>query len=483
MLYLDLAEEIVPDIDERSLLLLEINTFKGLVYLETFDYFSAIGVYNSGIELARTLKRKEDILGGNHMIGEIYKRCKEYDRSLEYFELAAPPIYENDTIVERHGWWNLNVGEVYLKLGKYNQAVNYYNRALEIWNKIDMTRGKGYTYNSFGELYFEMGNEKCVSSFQKAIENNTLMNNKGQIITSYIGLGKYYDKYQLNKVTAAEMYSYAINEGIKDNLEFMLVPALDFFIERPEHRNILNIPINELLEIRNNAFEKHLRKSSNQDIKIIEAMEKVRDAEQKEVFAKEKASLYQKMVLLFFGMIISIISLFWVVFNKNKKLNQNQNKVKNQIQLTRNQTEELDLVNEKLTKNNIILKEDISVKNNELTRSKEIIENIKDASKESRNKRINSIIRSELDESYWVELKSINNYRDQDFVRKMSELNADLSFNEITICCMIKENLSTKDIAKLKQSTPESIKVARSRIRKKIKLHRDRKLADFLVEL
>lgn len=79
--------------------------------------------------------------------------------------------------------------------------------------------------------------------------------------------------------------------------------------------------------------------------------------------------------------------------------------------------------------------------------------------------------------------KSLEYYREKGLVQKLSDLNFKLNDNEITICCMIKKGLTTKEIANISHRPHDSLKVTRSRIRKKLKINRSDNLTIYLNNL
>ncbi len=484
LLFLNQSQKIVEQLEDDSLMV-ELLNFKGLVYLETFDYFTAIQLYQNINSIAKKIEGSTDELSANQMIGDIYRRCKEYDKSLEYFKLSEPSTYKKDTVVERHGWWNLNIGQVYFKLGKYEEAVNHYNKSLEIWDKMDMTRGKGYTYNSIGDLYLEIKSKNCFENYYQAIGNNKLINNNTEFVRSYVGLGNSYKIVNGNLDSAAYYYQKAIDIGIDNNLEFMLIPALDFFIEKPEYGKVLNLTYKELLIVKNKATEESLKRSSNQDLKILASMEKIKVAEINYINSLDKTKMYQRIFLLLLLLAFSIIVFLITLFVKNKKLKESQSQIKNQFEVISVQAINLEKANKKLVENNLLLKEDLSINNLELLHSKGILKNIKKVSIEEKNIEINSIIQSkisrfDLDKEPG---KSLEFYKEKDLVKKLADLNLKLNDNEIMICCMIKKGLATKEIANISHRSHDSLKVTRSRIRKKLKLDRAENLTIYLNKL
>ena len=69
------------------------------------------------------------------------------------------------------------------------------------------------------------------------------------------------------------------------------------------------------------------------------------------------------------------------------------------------------------------------------------------------------------------------------FYKKLHEILPDISVREQILCAFLKMNMSTKEIAALTFQTPNSIDVAKHRLRKKIGLKTDEAFSSFLTSL
>lgn len=78
--------------------------------------------------------------------------------------------------------------------------------------------------------------------------------------------------------------------------------------------------------------------------------------------------------------------------------------------------------------------------------------------------------------------KAFNNLHPE-FTRKLLQNHPDLTPTEIEICKMSRLGLSVKELANLMYVTPESMRVTRSRLRKKLKLQSDQNLQIYLASL
>jgi DNA-binding CsgD family transcriptional regulator len=81
----------------------------------------------------------------------------------------------------------------------------------------------------------------------------------------------------------------------------------------------------------------------------------------------------------------------------------------------------------------------------------------------------------------WDEFKLHFERVHQDFFGRLKEQYPCLSANELRLCALLKLNLSVKEMASLMGISPESVKMARHRLRKKLGLTSDQNLAEFML--
>jgi tetratricopeptide (TPR) repeat protein len=92
-----------------------------------------------------------------------------------------------------------NIGSVYEYMGEYVKAVSYYGKALEIRQKTLPTNHPDFanSYNNIGLVYDKMGEySKALSYYEKALEirQKTLPANHPDLATSYNNIGMLYGK-------------------------------------------------------------------------------------------------------------------------------------------------------------------------------------------------------------------------------------------------------------------------------------------------
>lgn len=80
------------------------------------------------------------------------------------------------------------------------------------------------------------------------------------------------------------------------------------------------------------------------------------------------------------------------------------------------------------------------------------------------------------------ELMTLKN-RYEDFRRKLSKHHKKLTENDLNLCIMLRAGVATKEMAELLNITPDSVKKAKHRLRKKFDIPPDLLWRDFLISI
>ncbi len=161
------------------------------------------GVYeiaqNYYLAAARQYQSINDSLGLGktyNNIGEVYKKLKQYDKSLEY-QLLALQILKNEPESLRLNLYN--IAETYIGLQQYEKAQDYLNRALDLAKLSNDKRVVAYCYWSYGLIKADNGKLTEAIGFyllseqiwSELGEKRSLIQTHQDIAHAYRGLGNY----------------------------------------------------------------------------------------------------------------------------------------------------------------------------------------------------------------------------------------------------------------------------------------------------
>lgn len=97
--------------------------------------------------------------------------------------------------------------------------------------------------------------------------------------------------------------------------------------------------------------------------------------------------------------------------------------------------------------------------------------------------RIISELNSDFSENSWNQFESRIKESDQEFYRNLGVKHPNLTPAEIKLCFFLRLNLSTKEIAGMTFQTYDSVRIARTRLRKKMNLTNDDNLVGYLFSI
>lgn len=96
--------------------------------------------------------------------------------------------------------------------------------------------------------------------------------------------------------------------------------------------------------------------------------------------------------------------------------------------------------------------------------------------------RLRSLMEDTLnDQADWVQFETYFNSAHQNFMDRLRQQYDDITTGDLRICCLLRMNLSTKEIASLMNVSIRAIELRRYRLRKRLALEGDTNLVDFLM--
>ena len=96
--------------------------------------------------------------------------------------------------------------------------------------------------------------------------------------------------------------------------------------------------------------------------------------------------------------------------------------------------------------------------------------------------RLRSLMETSLnDQADWIQFETYFNSTHQNFMDRLRQQYTEITAGDLRICCLLRMNLSTKEIASLMNVSVRAIELRRYRLRKRLALDGDTNLVDFLM--
>jgi tetratricopeptide (TPR) repeat protein len=212
-LLLGLAEEQESDLNPDSQLWLRFN--KGQV-----AYASAL--WDEALEIWEALEREElpEDLEGTlaNDLGLLYQAKGEWDKAIDYYQRS---LEIKEKVGGEHGMSTTfnNLGSVYQAKGEWDKAIEYYQRSLEIKEKVGDEHGMSTTFNNLGDVYQDKGEwDEAIEYYQRDLAICEKLGDEHGMATTFNDLGTVYYQAKGEWDKAIEYYqrSLAIYKKVGD---------------------------------------------------------------------------------------------------------------------------------------------------------------------------------------------------------------------------------------------------------------------------
>ncbi len=430
----------------------------GVVHSSMGRREKAIFYFNKSIEIKRQIKDKDGAMYAIHNLGCEYKLNQEYDKALTNFEEALKVAKSaNIKSVELRSY--IEIADINLVKKAFDKALNYYHLALKIAKERKDQDGILQVNKGIGKLYMEKGEvgkaeQYLLNSLATAQETGTKV---------FIA-NNYNDLSELNERSGNFKQALKYHKLYKETSDELFNQNSDRAVTAMEAAFTSDLKEKEL---------------AYQAVRI-ESLEK-----DKAINSWMNWSLLAGLILL--SIIMTVIYLYQkTTLKKNKELFSTKNK------LISFELENIRLKEKELEQQLIFKNKELTTHTLNLVQKNGILEELKQSIKEIAKsvdgepaKKINQVKRL-IDYSFnldkdWSNFKLHFEQVHHNFFNDLMERYPDLTASECRLCALIKLNLSTKEIASIMGINPESVKVARYRLRKKLGLDGHQKLPEFLI--
>jgi tetratricopeptide (TPR) repeat protein len=437
----------------------------GMVYQRKFEYEKALDALYKAMNIFEKIDKNKKLADTYNQIGGVYYDQENYDKASEYFQKSLAVWVKIGDDKGLAALFN-NVGEIYRLRGDYYNALEFFNNAISISQKLNLQDYLAINYDNVGKIYTEIGGYDSALFYldRSLIINQRIKNNEGTATVS-ISLGNLYyhtQDYQKAIQSYRTGFEIATKNGFLNILEEASIGMSKVYASKDQFKDAL--------------YYHRLYQKTSDTLSSIRNIEKITQLEMSLIFDHEqelKAIKKQKQNYIYFliasGTLILLI-LFILLYGRMRiKINHSKIAAENLKLEKQRLSEEIDFKNRELTTNVMYL-----VKKNELINyiSDKLIKAQVKFKKENQ-KQIQKLIlnlQSNLDHNIWQSFEE--RFRDVhlDFYVKIDEKFPHLTENDRKLCAFLKLNMSTKDIAAITHQNPNSIEVARTRLRKKLNI-------------
>lgn len=439
----------------------------GSKYAHQMKYDSAYKYYYLSLKIANETSDTLQLAAINNIIGSFFYKCENYEEAFEYY-WQSYVLYKKINIQKGIASLANNLGEIKRLNGDYDKALKLYYSAIKINSKLNHYYNLSLNHNNIGLTYASLENYDSSFYHLKLAEKIALEHNLTSTLNNILNsIGTYY--LQIKKYDSSYYYlSNAYKQSLSKNL----------LIQIRENSNVLS----QLFEITGNldsAFYYHkvfkcyndtiLKNKNFIRMGLLMNRTKTENERRIEKIERNRKELFYFIIFISVFSILLIIFLLWI--NQRNKTRHSQLKLEHMKLEKKFLTNELSNFALHISENNRLIEE--------------IKQSLKQIDSDSSNIHQLNTLKLRLNtglssgENRMILEQKVDEHH-HEFIQFLKNNHPSLTKSELKLCSLLKLNLSTKDIAAINRVSPQAIKIARYRLRKKIKLESEISIADYL---
>lgn len=468
----------------------------------------ALKYFFQSLELSENSDQKHLLNAIYNNIGIIYAKNKAFAEAEQYFRLALQ-ISRDQNLTSKEGMNLINLGIVLGSMGNEAEAIDFLNQSLEIFKDLNDSTHFGTIENSLGNIYYGKGD--YVVALQYYRNAFQLTSQKGPVWYSAeaaTNLGKTY--LQFNQLDSAKKYADLARtafEELDDTKNLIEANMILSNAERKAGNHLEALDYYEkALQLKDKLIEEKTSKWVSERQMNYEFGKKEKEMELLRLNSERQQTVY--IVSAIVGTLILIL-LVLILRIKIQNLRQN-NIILGQEKKVIELTAEKDAANRERMEQELINKEQINrVERDKLQqeiefRDRELItkalhlvnknetisaiydllaryDSLPDDQKSKAVSDVKNMLRFEknLDDD-WNSFKLHFEEVHPNFFAHLRNAIPDLNSGDLRMCAYLRLDLNTKEIAKIFNISPDSVRKRKQRLREKLNLEVATDLTEWL---
>lgn len=469
-----------------------------LLYLGISSYGSSL---EKGLQFAtqslneyKTLEKTDSEVGKTgrykclQLISTIYGRQKKYDDAMRLSHEVVNELKDKNDQSGTLGLAYNSLGTLY-ELKKSNDSSEFYYKLA--FAEFQKSNNKAYlpsSYCKLGELA-KKKNQKTESYnyFNKALLLAQNSQNKQAEIVAMVALGKWQMDFSQDLKKAEKLFMNAIQIAKPLSDKTFEIKAIEALITvRRKQKDYFEVSQlqNQVIKIKDSfySFERE------QIVKSLEVQFEVSEKNRKLKLISAEKEVSKLTNYLLISLLFLMVVVFTILYFFLKKINKRDRqllKTKEDLVVL---MEEQKRMKEQQFQNDIEHKESQlsaitiqMVEKNELLDEIKSIINRKEPTSETELKKL--VNKYTIQDNNWKDFDHHFESVNKNFYTRLKQKYPEISSNDLKICALIKLNLSIKEMASILNISPDSVKTARHRLRKKLQLSTEENLTDFILSV
>jgi DNA-binding CsgD family transcriptional regulator len=422
------------------------------------------------------------------LISTIYIRQKKYDEAMELSQEVVDELKgKNDTSGTLGLAYN-SLGSLHELKNEKVEAARYYNLALTEFEKGTNIAYLPTSYCKLGEIAKENNDkEVSLSYFRRALSLAETTENKQAQVTALIALGKWCMAFETDMLQAEIHFNKARIIAVPLSDKTFEIKAIEALIELKKKQG----DFKEVSRLQSDVImikDKFYSFEREQIVKSLEVQFEVSEKNRKlELISAEKevTKLTNYLLITLLGVLLAVFTILFFFFKRINKRDKQLLKAKEELV---NLMEEQKQLKEQQFQNDLEYKESqLSAITIQMLEKNELLDEIKTilSTKEPTSEKDLKKLLSKytIQDNNWKDFDNYFESVNKNFYTRLKQKYPEISSNDLKICALIKLNLSIKEMASILNISPDSVKTARHRLRKKLQLSTEENLTDFILSV
>ncbi|WP_420319204.1 tetratricopeptide repeat protein [Ekhidna sp.] len=462
------------------------------------------------LDLAEKLNYREGIAQAYFNLGLSYWYRDLHDMAMENY-LEALKRFEALEMKSEAARTRMNIGNTYDELGQTNKAKTFIKQSLKSFEELGDSSRVLSGYLNLGVIFFYESNyDSALENFEIVLAHHVARKDTAKMALLHLNIANVYE-YMENLPKAIEHYQYArsyvdptillainvdmglgnalllnknpdgidlIQEGLQKAIQleqqkmeqFAYESLKEYYVQLSDYQKAYEYLTKEI------EIEREWRgKDVQEQIEVLQLKyEDEKKARQLSLLEAEQAEdKFRLAIALSIGSIVLVGAILLFVILKLRIKNARLREIELKQKVEHKSKEVTSYALNFIQKNELL---------NELAEKvKQIKQNASEKTSKELNQ-LNNVIRSNMKiDQDWENFKVMFEEVHEGFFMRLKDQFPDLGNSELKLCALLKLNMNLKESSQILGISSDSVKTARSRLRKKLGLKSDENLVDFMI--
>jgi len=435
------AAKLFASLNDYGLMADNLNDL-GDVYYQNIDKKSSKKHFEQALKLYKHINDPVGLGETYGNIGHLFEKQQTYDSAFHY-QRKALAEYQKAEHVQGMAKIYENLGSIFEDLVRYDSAKIYFDRSLKLYKAANNEVGSIEVINNLGDVLRKMGNYTDGMSYSRsALKMSLATHNEYQEASAYRDIARTYNLM-------------GRNDSAFHYLELSRKVLLNIYSDNNNKQM-------SFLQIMYNTDKKNdeiARLENNHKVNVVIGI----------------AAVIVTLLLVIMGVL--------TISRQRLKLKESETVVEKNEQLRLAQEEQLALKSKELYTHTLQVIQHNQFLETMREKMDEMIKEDKRDQKRQLTQLMAMITKNINHDQQWKDFTQLFEQLHQSFFDDLKSRCEDLTVNDIRLVALLKMNMSAKDMAAIFGISQDSLRVARYRLRKKLKLTEGDSLTSFIQSL